>query len=193
MSRLFTIDFGDNPDFSAEEGTQGLWDSLGEHERLVLRSTDAHMEKHNSIFKIKLAEGSTMQTPDKILSEGKEEEVIKSKIQGDIATYSDPNWWKTSTNPEEVIESHIVEIFGANPQEGIWAEIVKEMPNLGSPGYVDAGMKRVINNYKANKGNNISDEMNSVFIQIEEMEKALKVGQRYKKDTQKAEDKLENN
>ena len=67
------------------------------------------------------------------------------------------------------------------------------MPNLGIPGYVDAGMKRVINNYKANKGNNISDEMNSVFIQIEEMEKALKVGQRYKKDTQKAEDKLENN
>ena len=81
LSRLFTIDFGDNPDFSAEEGTQGLWDSLGEHERLVLRSTDAHMEKHNSIFKIKLPEGSTMQTPDKILSEGKEEEVIKSKIQ----------------------------------------------------------------------------------------------------------------
>ena len=193
LSRLFTIDFGDNPDFSAEEGTQGLWDSLGEHERLVLRSTDAHMEKHNSIFKIKLPEGSTMQTPDKILSEGKEEEVIKSKIQGDIATYSDPNWWKTSTNPEEVIERHIVEIFGENPQEGIWAEIVKQHPNLGMPGYVDEGMKRVISDYRELEGNNISDEMTSIFMQIGKMQEALKIGQRYKKETQKAEDKLENN
>ena len=193
MSRLFTIDFGDNPDFSAEEGTQGLWDSLREHEKLVLRSNEAHMNKHNEIFKIKLSDDFIMQTPSEILNAGKEDEIIKSKMQSDIATYTDPNWWRTSTNPEEVIKNHIVEIFGENPQEGIWAKMVKEMPNLGLPGYVDAGMKRVINVYTATKGNNISDEMKNILNQIKEMEKALKVGQKYKKDIQKAEDKLENN
>ena len=51
LSRLFTINFGENPDLSAEEGTQGLWDSLGKHERLIMRSNDDHMNnKYWTIF-----------------------------------------------------------------------------------------------------------------------------------------------
>ena len=61
------------------------------------------------------------------------------------------------------------------------------------PGYVDEGMKRVISDYRELEGNNISDEMTSIFMQIGKMQEALKVGQRYKIETQKAEDKLENN
>ncbi len=41
--------------------------------------------------------------------------------------------------------------------------------------------------------NNISADMNTIFIKIQQMQDALKVGQRYKKETQKARDKLENN
>tara|TARA_R110000765_G_scaffold57064_4_gene112195 strand:- start:978 stop:3353 length:2376 start_codon:yes stop_codon:yes gene_type:complete len=193
LSRLFTIDFGDNPDFSAEEGTQGLWDSLGEHEKLILRSTDAHMDKHNAIFGINLSKDTRMQTPTEILTQGNEKEILQSKMQGDIAKYSSPEWWKDTTNPEGVINAHIIEVFGETPQEGLWAQLVNEMPNLGSKGYQAYGMTRIINDYKNEKGNTISDDMNDIFIKISQMESALKEGQKYKKEVSKAKDKLENN
>ena len=67
------------------------------------------------------------------------------------------------------------------------------MPNLGSKGYQAYGMTRIINDYKNEKGNTISDDMNDIFIKISQMESALKEGQKYKKEVSKAKDKLENN
>ena len=201
LSRLFTIDFGDNPDFSAEKGTQGLWDSLGEHEKLILRSTDAHMDKHNAIFGIELSKDTRMQTPTEILTQGNEEEILQSKMQGDIAKYVSPDWWSDTTNPDGVITAHIIDIFGATPQEGLWSLIAREMPNLGLPGYQDVvgdfktfrGMNRVINDYTNEKGNNISDDMTNTLKKIKDMQDALKFGQKYKKEVSKAKEKLENN
>tara|TARA_R110002012_G_scaffold16987_2_gene64965 strand:- start:21 stop:2411 length:2391 start_codon:yes stop_codon:yes gene_type:complete len=193
LSRLFTIDFGDNPDFSAEEGTQGLWDSLGEHEKLVLRSNEAHMNKHNEIFQIKLPEDNIMQTPSQILESGKEDEILTAKMEGDIAQYNTVEWWKTSENPTQVIEMHMQEIWGRNSTEGLWAMIAKEEPRFGSKGYESVSMQRIINDYKVVKGDNITDKINNLINKIQTMEGALIVGQRILKDEQKAEEDLRDN
>ena len=193
LSRLFTINFGDNPDFSAEEGTQGLWDSLGEHEKLVLRSNEAHMNKHNEIFKIQLSENSIMQSSENVLEQGNEANILKSKMQNDITKYKDPDWWKTSRNPTAVITTHIEEIWGKDSTQGLWGKIAQDIPDFGQPGWADKGRFWLINSYKHRKGDNISDEINNQINQIAQMEKALIIGQRILKDESKNEPKDKEN
>ena len=193
LSRLFTINFGDNPDFSAEEGTQGLWDSLGEHEKLVLRSNEAHMNKHNQIFKIQLSENSIMQSSENILEQGREDKILQSKMENNITKYKDPDWWKTSRNPTAVIETHIEELWGKDSTQGLWGKIAQDIPDFGQPGWADKGRFWLINSYKHRKGDNISDEINNQINQIAQMEKALIIGQRILKDESKNEPKDKEN
>ncbi len=183
LSRLFTIDFGDDPDLSAEPGTQRLWDSLGEHEKLVLRPDDKHMNKYWSIFGDKKIQTQT-RTAEQILDEGTEDEMDETKIIGDISKYESRNFWETNENPEGIINAHLEELTGTDIDTGVWALMAKRFPDqIGKyPDYISFNMVR--NNYTQlmhSAREPIPDEIQKIFIKIDAMNRALDWGQKYKK------------
>ena len=182
LSRLFTIDFGEDPDLSAEPGTQRLWDSLGEHEKLVLRPDDKHMDKYWSIFGDKKIQTQT-RTAEQILDEGTEDEMDETKIIGDISKYESRNFWETNENPDGIINAHLEELMGTDKNTGVWAVMTEAFPELGSEGYSDFGFKRVRNNYQIKMHSArepIPDEVQKIFIKIDAMNNALAKGAKYK-------------
>ena len=133
LSRLFQIDFGENPDFSAEEGTQGLWDSLGEHEKLVLRGTDSYLNQFDGIFNkdkdsettivgsstqsgenINKADGQSdikMGSADDITTQGEEKQIEKTAWEAELHQYQDGQFWLMDANAESVVTTKRLEIM----------------------------------------------------------------------------------
>lgn len=191
LSRLFTINFGDNPDLSAEEGTQGLWDSLGEHERLVLRSNDDHMNnKYWTIFDKEKEYKS--QTAEELLDEGEEENVEDVKVLGDIAQYKSQTFWENEENPAGIINAHLLELQGENKNSGVWKIMADALPeSIGRYGD-EVSFEKARNNYtQLIHPNPIPDDVQKIFIKIDEMKRALKIGKKFQEKSQKAKEGLE--
>ena len=183
LSRLFTINFGENPDLSAEPGTQRLWDSLGEHEKLVLRPDDTHMDKYWTIFGDTKIQTKT-RTAEEILHEGEEDEMDETKIIGDIAKYESQNFWTIEKNPEGIINAHLEELMGEDKSNGVWALMAQRFPDqIGK--YQDwVSFEKVRNNYvnlMHSAREVVPDEIQKIFIKIDAMNRALDWGQKYKK------------
>ena len=193
LSRLFTIDFGDNPDFSAEEGTQGLWDSLGEHEKLVLRSNE---DFFSTTFKdtFGTAPKTKMATATEILEEtGHDEEVsVKERIVDQ--KYKDYTWWQTTTNPKGVLEADISSVWGANSESGVWKLLSDDLEEFGNQGHQDVfdrkGPMGLIDQYRGRKRDTINPDIEKIFIKIEAMYGALEKGEEFLKESKKAETKV---
>ena len=189
LSRLFTIDFGENPDLSAEPGLQRLWDSLGENEKLVLRPDDKHMDKYWTIFGDKKIQTQT-RTAEEILDEGTDDEMDETKIIGDLAKYETKNFWLTEENPEGIISAHLEELVGKDKNNGVWALMAERFPDqIGKyEDYVSFNMVR--NNYMSlmhSANEVIPDDIQKIFIKIDAMNRALDWGIKYKKESSKSE------
>ena len=188
LARLFTINFGDNPDLSAEPGVQGLWDSLGKHEKLVLRGDDANFDLYWSVF----GQDSSLraQTTTEILDAGQEEEIKDTQLFGDIAMYRNPEWWATAENPETIIQDHIDSIQGMNSEEGLWKTLAEQFPELKSEGYEAEGFAKV-RNYAENNPTyqKLDPKVIEIFRKLDEMNRALRAGTKFKatKEKQKQE------
>ena len=198
LSRLFTIDFGDNPDFSAEEGTQGLWDSLGEHEKLILRSNEDFMTNTftDTFGTTPINKDTTiMASPTQILEERENTGTESTEIDSTIQQYRDYNWWETTTNPVGVIEADIGALWGENPESGVWKIISEELPEFKNIGHQDLfknkGALGLMQQYRGRVKDNMNPAVEKIFIKIEAMYDAIKKGEKFLKESKKTKSKLE--
>ena len=101
LAALMAYDYGETPDVNIEEPyAQGLWSSMTEGERAIIRPTQASIDLLD-----KLIIGSSgyrdrerLYDPEKIIkpSTGEENNIINTDIlESEVSQYDDPVWWDT--------------------------------------------------------------------------------------------------
>ena len=132
------------------------------------------------------------QTAEEILGEGEEEDIGDAKLLGDIAQYKSQIFWETETNPAGIINAHLLELQGENKHTGVWKIMADAFPqSIGMYGD-EVPFEKARNNYiNSLHPNPIPDDIQKIFIKIDEMNDALRMGKKFKKKSQKAEEVLE--
>ena len=214
LSKLFQIDFGENPDFSAEEGTQGLWDSLGEHEKAVLRGTDSYLKKFDSIFEKlpakedglenensqKAGEGQGAVTPSNEVSMGKSEEILnlgeenqkeQTGFEARLSQFQDAQFWLTDPDAEGIVTTMRNDL-----RDELYKKITDKYPNVDFEQYGEERKYEKafnwVSNYDINGWGVFEDpKVRELFNRYEDLNKALIHGQDILKNYKKKTDKKE--
>ena len=208
LSRLFQIDFGENPDFSAEEGTQGLWDSLGEHEKAVLRGTNSYLKKFDSIFENisvkedglenensqKTGEGQGAVTPSNEVSMGQSEEILnlgenkqkeQTGFEAQLSQFQNAQFWLTDPDAEGIVTTMRNDL-----RDELYKKVTAKYSNVD---FEQFGEERKyekafnwVSNYDINGWGVFEDpKVRELFNRYEDLNKALSKGQEILKDYKK--------